>query len=190
METHVENIDALQAMEDSAGAVAQLEKLYEIRDMHIEGQFISKARLSLILFVLSVLLSVTSGLVLYTFKDYCFLLSDGGLDFLACGDGSDEKGAEPLWLVSTLGALGATLSAIMGFSTGSKIPDLFTSLSAILVRPIIGGVSGLVGLCIMSLGFLNVGDSMAALFLIIIAFGFSERLVLGAISRVDFRQEN
>lgn len=100
------------------------------------------------------------------------------------------NGGDPGWLglalPPSLGAMGATLSAMMNFAGRKEIPDVFTSFWVTLVRPLIGAVSGLVAVLVFSTDLLNVDFSgfMFAAF----AFGFSERLVLGAIDKLDFRK--
>lgn len=175
---------------DTERAVAFLESAMKIRDNHVEDQFISKSRLSFMLLVLAILLGVGTLAILLSFGEYCAYLSSDGARIIECENAQISEGGtahRPLWMIALLGALGATLSSMMSFSSGRKIPDLFTSVSSTLVRPMIGALSGLIGFCVMSLGFIDIGQKMSALFLIIFAFGFSERLVLGAINRVDFR---
>ena len=90
-----------------------------------------------------------------------------------------------LWVGILFGALGACFSGLVSLVASSpdvSIPERVASTSVTIARPIIGGVSALAGLLLLSAGLLaELGAS--ATYAIAFAFGFSERLAIGALDR-------
>ena len=166
---------------------AYLRKAVELRNAHVEGQFVTKSLLRSLLIVLGLclLLLLIAGLALAE-----------TLDFAGIQTGSGAAGAERtlaglgsggFLLATILGAIGATLSAMMNFANCHQIPDVFTSFFVTLVRPFIGAASGFVAAFLFTAGVVPLGTSASAFLLTAFALGFSERLVLGVIGRLDFR---
>ena len=86
-----------------------------------------------------------------------------------------------------LGAIGACLSGLMSFASKERIPDQFTSIWVTVARPLIGGASGLFAVFVMHAGLFNIDVGLGATWALCFAFGFSERLVLGTMERIEKR---
>ena len=105
---------------------------------------------------------------------------------------SGDLGGNHYWtiLVSAflLGSMGACVSALMSFSQPQilRVPDRMMDFIITLVRPVIGGASALVSTFFFLSGIIH-GDkfNLAFLFVVAFAFGFSERLVMRSVSRVE-----
>jgi uncharacterized membrane protein YiaA len=83
----------------------------------------------------------------------------------------------------TLGGIGACLSALITFANGSaeqKIPERLANVAVTATRPLIGAVSGMVAILMLKSGVLNLPVNAAA-WIFPFVFGFSERLVIGAL---------
>jgi hypothetical protein len=87
-----------------------------------------------------------------------------------------------------LGSMGACVSALMSFSQPQtlRVPDRLMDFIITLVRPVIGGASALVSSFLFLSGIIH-GDkfNLAFLFVVAFAFGFSERLVMRSVSRIE-----
>jgi len=87
-----------------------------------------------------------------------------------------------------LGSMGASVSALMSFSQPQtlRVPDRLMDFIITLVRPVIGGASALVSSFLFLSGIIH-GDkfSLAFLFVVAFAFGFSERLVMRSVSGIE-----
>jgi hypothetical protein len=101
--------------------------------------------------------------------------------------GALEKGAaltrEAMGLAMTFGAIGACLSALIGFSgvsTDQRIPERTANVLITLTRPLIGAASGLAGLLAVHSKLVNLSVPGAG-WLIPFVFGFSERIVLSLV---------
>jgi hypothetical protein len=90
----------------------------------------------------------------------------------------------PVLAAMALGGMGACLSALIGFastSTECKIPEHLASVWITVTRPFIGAVSGLVALLVIAP---LAGEGPALWLAVAFAFGFSERLVIGALDKM------
>jgi len=109
-----------------------------------------------------------------------------GLLRLVVGPGEDLSASrlltpETLGLCMILGGMGACLSALITFassSTEQKIPEHLANVFVTFSRPLIGAVSGLVAALLLASGAIDFGK---VALLTPFAFGFSERLVVGAL---------
>jgi hypothetical protein len=83
-----------------------------------------------------------------------------------------------------LGAMGACLSALISFSSASatrRIPEHLANVFTTLSRPIIGAISGLLGYLMLQSKIFPL-DPASAGWIIPFVFGFSERVVIGALA--------
>jgi hypothetical protein len=86
-----------------------------------------------------------------------------------------------------LGSMGACVSALMSFSKPQRlrVPDRVLDSIITLVRPVIGGASALMSSFFLISGIVNEKSlTIATLFVVAFAFGFSERLVMSSVSRI------
>lgn len=91
-----------------------------------------------------------------------------------------------------LGAIGACLSALTSFAAASPdkpIPATVTSLGITIIRPIIGATSGLIAVLVLLSGIIALDLNVTACMIIAVTFGFSERLVIGTLSRISGEAE-
>jgi hypothetical protein len=105
-------------------------------------------------------------------------------------DGVGEKGltgtaleVKPVALSMVLGAMGACLSALITFATSTtqvSIPGHLANVSITLTRPLIGAVSGAAAVLMLKSGVVAAAAG-AMPFLAPFLFGFSERVVIGAL---------
>lgn len=98
-------------------------------------------------------------------------------------DGGAALTQEAISLSMTFGAIGACLSALIGFSrvsTDQRIPERTANVLITLTRPLIGAASGLAGLLAVHSNLVNLPGSGVG-WLIPFAFGFSERIVLSLV---------
>ncbi len=89
-----------------------------------------------------------------------------------------------------LGAIGACVSALISFSQRQvmRIPDRLMDFIITLVRPVIGGASALISTFLLLSGVIHIAQpTLAFLFVVAFAFGFSERLVINTIDRLSTR---
>ena len=125
-------------------------------------------------------MSVTSGGLIVALVALIFQLRR-----LAAG--ALETGAaltpQAIGLAMTLGAIGACLSALIGFSslsTDQRIPERTANVLITLTRPLIGAASGLAGLLAVHSKLVNLPVSGVG-WLVPFVFGFSERIVLSLV---------
>ena len=85
-----------------------------------------------------------------------------------------------------LGGLGACLSALLTLTSLGQSPGAFEGWSA-LARPLVGAVTGLVAVMFVQASLVTF-KSLAAVGLVAFLFGFSERLVIGAVQRLEVAQ--
>jgi hypothetical protein len=87
-----------------------------------------------------------------------------------------------------LGGIGACLSALASFASAARpdqrIPEALSNVSITLTRPLIGVASGIAAVLAMKAGVVKSDVSGSAIGIIPLAFGFSERLVIGTFSRL------
>lgn len=128
-----------------------------------------------------------------------FLLLGGLVALLFMNEGlltaSPSRGEAPglgPWQLLTgtaIGALGACFSGIVSLVGGASdvtIPERIASSSVTIARPAIGAASALAAMLLLGAGLLS-GLAPTAMYAIAFAFGFSERLAIGALERVTSR---
>lgn len=87
-----------------------------------------------------------------------------------------------------LGGLGACVSAILSYTSLGKVPGAFESWMVTLARPIVGAVSGMMAIMLVQASLVDF-KSGAAVGLTAFLFGFSERLIIGAVKRLEAQQK-
>jgi hypothetical protein len=104
---------------------------------------------------------------------------------------TSDLGGNHYWsiLVSSflLGSMGACVSALMSFSKPQRlrVPDRILDSIITLVRPVIGGASALISSFFLIGGIISEKNlTIATLFVVAFAFGFSERLVMSSVNRI------
>jgi hypothetical protein len=107
------------------------------------------------------------------------------LEFLATGALENDAALTPaaIGIAMTFGAIGACLSALIGFSgisTDQRIPERTANVLITLTRPLIGAASGLAGLLALHSNLVNLPGAGVG-WLIPFVFGFSERIVLSVV---------
>ncbi len=91
------------------------------------------------------------------------------------------------WVAMLLGGMGACFSALLTFATSStelRIPAHLAGVWITATRPLIGAVSGAVALLLLKSGLMNL-PADATPWIAPFLFGFSERLVMGAIGKAQ-----
>jgi hypothetical protein len=83
-----------------------------------------------------------------------------------------------------LGGLGACVSALLTFTSLRQSPSAFEGWIVTLARPLVGAVTGLVAVMFAQASLVTF-KSVAAIGLVAFVFGFSERLVMGAVQRLE-----
>lgn len=86
-----------------------------------------------------------------------------------------------------LGGLGACLSALLSFTSLGRPPAPYESLAVTFARPLVGAASGLIAVMLVRASLVEF-KTTAAIGLVAFLFGFSERLVLGAVQRLEAAQ--
>jgi hypothetical protein len=163
------------AFDDQRVALIEATK---IRDEHIDNVYVRNRLMRLQMVVISLaLLALIVGFI-YTMVRMRLM---GGLG---------ESFRKPDLTVSsalasmTLGGIGACLSALLTFASSSprqSIPDHLANVAVTATRPLVGVVSGLVAILMLKSGVLSVPINTVA-WVLPLVFGFSERLVMGALS--------
>lgn len=96
----------------------------------------------------------------------------------------------PVLLLATflLGGIGACLSAILSYTNLRKVPGAFEGWMLTAARPIVGATSGVAGIMVVNASLVQF-ENGAAIGLMAFVFGFSERLIVGAVERLEAAQE-
>jgi hypothetical protein len=108
--------------------------------------------------------------------------------------GADSSAAESLaspWLLAVatvLGGVGACLSGLLSLTVLGQFPGQFESFSVTSARPLVGLASGLVA-ALLANSNLVVFEAAGAVAVIAFAFGFSERLIIGAVQKFEAAQK-
>ncbi|MFO7666719.1 MAG: hypothetical protein R6V76_08880 [Desulfobacterales bacterium] len=84
-----------------------------------------------------------------------------------------------------LGAIGACLSTLMSLKSGSQIPNHLDSVMLSVVRPVIGFAAALLLFISLNAKLLNFDPTITMYFLLSFVSGFSDRLVLGVVSKIE-----
>jgi 8-oxo-dGTP pyrophosphatase MutT (NUDIX family) len=87
------------------------------------------------------------------------------------------------------GGIGACLSGLISFASATpqqRVPERLANVTITATRPLIGAASGLAAVLLIDSGLLPLARTSEAILLIAaLAFGFSERLVVGALEKVS-----
>lgn len=90
-----------------------------------------------------------------------------------------------------LGGMAACLSGLISFAQSSpeqRIPAHLANVTITLVRPVIGGVSALAAMLFLDADILNFSSGISP-WVVAFAFGFSERLIVGAVDNLGSRSK-
>lgn len=90
-----------------------------------------------------------------------------------------------------LGGMAACLSGLISFAQSSpeqRIPAHLANVTITLLRPVIGGVSALAAMLFLDAGILNLSAGIS-MWVVAFAFGFSERLIVGALDNLGSRSK-
>ena len=100
------------------------------------------------------------------------------------GANGDERGAEFLFAVGLLGALGASISAMQSIAQGAgqRMPAALSSAAMTLTRPAVGAAAAVGAYVIAEAGFPKL-DTTSGYVLLALGFaaGFSERFIVGLV---------
>ena len=148
-----------------------------LRDAHFDNLYykkdLTRSRMAFLAAVLTIivivfLLKFGNGSAMFPDVDTASTLSDA--DLLLGG--------------SLLGAMGASLSALMSFASQETIPDQFQSIWVTIARPAVGAASGLGAVFVGQTDFFTISGGPAGIWFLALGFGFSERLVMGAMGKL------
>jgi hypothetical protein len=92
-------------------------------------------------------------------------------------------------LTLLFGGIGACLSALISFTAQGRVPSMFEGIWGTIARPLVGAVSGLIGYMLVTAGFVSLGGETIALTVVPFVFGFSERLVMGTVEKLETVQK-
>ncbi len=181
----------LSAVRDETGAFKPglretvIEAL-RLRDRYVDDLFAAKTRVQSRLKVLSACLFAALFCLAFTLIGFDGLL--GAFLGLPAQQGVAEVASLGVVLLALLlGTIGACLSAMLSFTYLDQAPDAYEGLSVTAVRPLIGATSGLVALMLAASGLIDLGGDGLTLSFLALALGFSERLVLGTVRRLEAR---
>jgi hypothetical protein len=89
-----------------------------------------------------------------------------------------------LFSATLLGGVGACLSGLLSLTVLGQSPGHFESFSVTAARPLVGLASGLVAALLAGSHIIAI-ESASTVLAIAFAFGFSERLIVGAVQKLD-----
>jgi len=164
--------------EPSPAVIERLAEAMQIRDEHSDNVYFRNRLLRRQIVAISLaMLCLVVGFLSITAPVTFELASDplrGGLKI---------NGLNVL-VAMLLGGIGACLSALIGFATAGtmRIPAHLSNVLITLTRPLIGAISGLVALLVIASSSSSLSSSIWLI--TALGFGFSERLVLGAIGKL------
>jgi hypothetical protein len=94
--------------------------------------------------------------------------------------------AFPVVLVAVaFGGIGACLSGLFSFTLQQRVPGEYEGYFRTLIRPVIGMASGFLAVFLLRAGVFAFGDDLAWVAIIAFVFGFSERLFVGTIEKMN-----
>jgi hypothetical protein len=102
--------------------------------------------------------------------------------------GNEEVTNRVLIGLFLLGGLGACLSALLSFTALGRTPSAYEGWTVTLARPLVGAVAGLVAVMFVNASLVTI-KNVAAMGLLAFVFGFSERLIIGAVKRLEEGQQ-
>ena len=165
-----------QATDDAREGQRRRVLLYEATRIRDEAADNSYRRLALVRRNRTLLVPVMLGILA------CLLI------LLATGTELDEdgadRGAEFVFAVALLGALGASISAMqsVGQGAGQRMPEALTSAAMTLTRPAVGAAAAVGAYVIAEAGFPKLDTSSGYVLLALgFAAGFSERFIVGLV---------
>ncbi|HEX8625834.1 MAG TPA: hypothetical protein VF782_12280 [Allosphingosinicella sp.] len=167
--------------EDGGTTESRREVLFEameLRDGHHDNQYF-KLRLvqKQVALLLKVLLVLVALFAILFWRKHAVLTSGASV------------GPAKLLAGIFVGAIGACFSGLLSLvstSPSGTIPDRIANTTVTLARPAIGAVSGLAAILLLSAGLLGQLPTTTIL-AVAFAFGFSERLAIGALEKVGSR---
>jgi hypothetical protein len=112
----------------------------------------------------------------------------GALQLVHLPDGPSRLigfGFPVLVMASFFGGIGACLSGLFSFTLQGRVPNEYEGWFRTLIRPVIGIASGFLAVVILRSGLLTFGDDLAWVAITALAFGFSERLFMGTMERLE-----
>jgi hypothetical protein len=90
-----------------------------------------------------------------------------------------------LVMAALFGGIGACLSGLFSFTLQGRVPNEYEGWFRTLIRPVIGIASGMLAVVILRSGLTTFGDDLAWVAITALAFGFSERLFMGTMARLE-----
>jgi hypothetical protein len=90
-----------------------------------------------------------------------------------------------LVMAAFFGGIGACLSGLFSFTLQGRVPNEYEGWFRTLIRPVIGIASGFLAVVILRSGLLTFGDDLAWVAISALVFGFSERLFMGTMERLE-----
>jgi hypothetical protein len=112
------------------------------------------------------------------------------LTYMLYGSGTVRDMDTPmLFATFLLGSLGACLSALLSYTSLGQAPGIYESAWVTAARPLVGAVSGVVAVMLVRASLVDF-KSPAAVGLVAFIFGFSERLIIGAVQRFEAAQKS
>jgi hypothetical protein len=90
-----------------------------------------------------------------------------------------------LMMAACFGGIGACLSGLFSFTLQGRVPNVYEGWFRTLIRPVIGIASGFLAVVILRSGLVTFGDDLAWVAIAALAFGFSERLFMGTMERLE-----
>ncbi|HET6470017.1 MAG TPA: hypothetical protein VFG43_16705 [Geminicoccaceae bacterium] len=90
-----------------------------------------------------------------------------------------------LIMAACFGGIGACLSGLFSFTLQGRVPNEYEGWFRTLIRPMIGIASGFLAVFILRSGLLTFGDDVAWVAIVALSFGFSERLFMGTMARLE-----
>ncbi|WP_207479621.1 hypothetical protein [Arenibaculum pallidiluteum] len=100
---------------------------------------------------------------------------------------TEDMDSDVMVATFVLGGLGACLSALLTLTTLGQSPSAYEGLAVTVARPLVGAVTGLVAVMFVQASLVTF-KSIGAVGLVAFLFGFSERLLIGAVQRFESSQ--
>jgi hypothetical protein len=88
-------------------------------------------------------------------------------------------------MATAFGGIGACLSGLFSFMLQGRVPNEYEGYFRTLIRPAIGITSGLLAVFMLRGGLFAFGDDLAWIAITALVFGFSERLFMGTMARLE-----
>jgi len=88
-------------------------------------------------------------------------------------------------MAAAFGGIGACLSGLFSFTLQGRVPNEYEGWFRTAIRPTIGIASGFLAVFILRGGLFTFGDDLAWIAIVALIFGFSERLFMGTMARLE-----